>query len=85
MDATFFGGVRPQKIFVPACPTEMVGGLAGWHQRDIENRSGAMENSIENKSTNNLSYDWKGELVSLLIGAIISAIMVLAWIYRTSV
>ncbi len=44
-----------------------------------------MENSIENKSTNNLSYDWKGEFVSLLIGAIISAIMVLAWIYRTSV
>lgn len=43
-----------------------------------------MENFIENKSMNKLSYDWKGELIALLIGAIISAIMVLAWIYRTS-
>lgn len=43
-----------------------------------------MENFIENKSTNNLSYDWKGDLIALLIGVIISAIIVLAWIYRTS-
>ncbi|GEM_PF-4453726 len=43
-----------------------------------------MEKVIEKKSTNSLSYDWKAELIALLIAAFISSVMVLAWIYKTN-
>lgn len=43
-----------------------------------------MEKVVEKKSMNSLSYDWKSEIIALLIAAFISTVMVLAWIYKTN-
>ena len=64
--------------------TRVVSGLARFASVGHSARSGAMEKVIEKKSTNSLSYDWKAELIALLIAAFISSVMVLAWIYKTN-
>lgn len=38
---------------------------------------------IEKDQPVSLKYDWKGELIALLIGAIIWASMVWVWVYWT--